>query len=352
MASYLDKTGLAYFWEKTKSFIRDAASSASAYITEITNSKILIHAKNDESAGVEIENAVDGTSGDSFVNVSFVGSGIVRGINHAIKLINDSWSNESQSQVFMTVENTSTGKGVRMGIDAAGSNRGLFDGSSDNNSGDWIIYRDSSGNTIVPGDKWSVNANGDISGRYYNGEYQTTVKGRTKTLALRANTNDTMGLYDVTDNDWILYKASDDTAHLKGDWYVTDQYNKNGTNLRFGVPADEDLTGSQSVATGVDTTIGSFTLSPGKWVAIVKVVWPTSRVGRRAVNITTNNNEGSGASYNNYGISVPATDGASSGEYVPIILEVGSATRLYLRAWQNSGSSLTASYRVRLIRQH
>lgn len=352
MASYLDETGLAYFWAKAKLFINDAASSASSYIREVTSSKIVIHTKNDELTGVEIENAVDGTSGDSTINVSFVGSGIVRGINHAIKLINDSWSSESQSQVFMTVENTSTGKGVRMGIDAVGSNRGLFDGSSDSNSGDWIIYRDSSGNTIVPGDKWSVNANGDIDCRYYHGSYQTAVTGGTKTLALRSNTNDTMGLYDVTDNDWILYKASDDTAVLKGDWRVTDQYNKSGASLRFGIPADEDLTGSKSVATGVDSTIGSFTLSPGKWIAVVKVVWPSSKIGRRAVNITTDSNGSSGASYNNYGISVPATESSASGEYVPIILEVGTATKFYLRAWQNSGSSLTASYRVRLIRQH
>lgn len=284
------------------------------------------------------------------VRFTFPGEQIINSIGRAIQLRNNRWTSSNKYETFLSVLNEVTNKGVLLGVGSGGQNRGVFDTAK----GDWIIYRNEDGKTVINGDNFRVDANG---GGYFNGtvwdNYQFLVQGALgDKIALRANTGGTIGLIDVKRNSWLMYRNASGTNRLAGTpWFITDHFNTSQT-CEFLLPQYIGDSGTHSLPNERDTTLASVSIPAGRWIVSVKVVFPTSTTGRRSFIFTTDPNSTSGASGGNYGNTFAPASGGSSSGWVSWPIVHASAETFYLRAWQNSGSTMTAQFSYRIIRQH
>lgn len=105
-----------------------------------------------------------------------------------------------------------------------------------------------------------------------------------------------------------------------------------------------------SVSTNTATSLGSITLAAGKWVITVSTTFESNANGRRAIYFSSNENESSiGVSQMAALAQAPANGGTSKYSSTAIV-EHGSSTTYYCRAWQNSTSTLSCQCFIRAIR--
>ena len=132
-------------------------------------------------------------------SLTFDGSQVVNGSGRAIALLNG----VSGTETFFDAHNTVTNARVLFGVGAGGYNRGIWDVLASS----WIIYRTQSGKTVIVGPNFSVSSEGRVSSTY-----QVSVKGTgstsstRKVIALRSNSAGNRGLYDVTNDEWIIFR--------------------------------------------------------------------------------------------------------------------------------------------------
>jgi len=134
-------------------------------------------------------------------SLRFAGNQTVKGAGKIVSVANERWSDGSQTGTYVTASNAVTGRGVSLGVGAGGYNRGVAD-----DGGGWIICRTKGGNTVINGPNFSVNAEGCV-----DSTYQVQVVGPVsggKAIALRSNTVGNRGLYDVTNDKWVLFENS------------------------------------------------------------------------------------------------------------------------------------------------
>lgn len=283
------------------------------------------------------------------VRFTFPGEQIINSIGRAILLRNNRWTSSNKYETFLSVLNEVTNKGVLFGVGSGGQNRGVFDTAK----GDWIIYRNEDGKTVINGDNFRVDANG---GGYFNGtvwdNYQFLVQGALgDKIALRANTGGTIGLMDVKRNSWLIFRNASGTNRLAGDpWYITDHFDTSNA-CQLTMPKFDSADGSHSVANDSDTTLGSVTIPAGRWIVSLKVVFPSSTRGRRGFVFHTDKSYTCTPTGANYGYLFQPNEAQSSG-WVTFEIAQTTAQKWYIRAYQNSGSSMTVTYGCRYMRQH
>lgn len=108
---------------------------------------------------------------------------------------------------------------------------------------------------------------------------------------------------------------------------------------------------STNVSTATDTTLcNSGSLSAGTYILKAVVQFAASSSGRRVIFLTTSS---TGANIDRYTItqSAAAPSGATYVELVHLIT-ITSATTYYLRAYQNSGSTLSCSGGIEYVKLH
>lgn len=110
-----------------------------------------------------------------------------------------------------------------------------------------------SGNAMFSGKTWTV---GLESSSQIIGAYQLVAEGTQNSIALRANTVGHRGLYDVTNDEWILYRdGSNDNLVIKF------------LSSNFDIDAAVALSGSTSIsANGVQT--GTTNITKSGWVPV------------------------------------------------------------------------------------
>lgn len=110
------------------------------------------------------------------------------------------------------------------------------------------------------------------------------------------------------------------------------------------VPVFTESASNVTCASGTWTTVISQTFDAGTWIVIGCTGFGTSNTGIRVAMLTVNSTDAT----NNYDNSVLAT-GRADLEKVKIFRSTGSFT-VYLRVFQNSGSSMTVSGGIRAVR--
>ena len=150
------------------------------------------------------------------------GNQIISNVGRAMRLHNDQWSNNSQTETFYVAKNVSTGAAVMFGVGSGGYNRGVFDATA----GTWLIYRNQSAQTVISGSNFAVYANGgirtrgggssDFSGRIVA---QQRIESRNSlgNVALEAANSGNKGVWDTTDSLWIICRTSDGNIVINGD---------------------------------------------------------------------------------------------------------------------------------------
>lgn len=111
-------------------------------------------------------------------------------------------------------------------------------------------------------------------------------------------------------------------------------------------------TGSSiSVANNTDTNIcNTGSLAAGTYIFFYRVVFDTNTKGRRAMFLST---DSSGSGYDEYSrVNVAPVNGAATEAVGFAIATVSSATTWYLRAYQNSGSTLSCAGQIRYLKIH
>lgn len=151
------------------------------------------------------------------------------------------------------------------------------------------------------------------------------------------------------------------TTNLNGLTNLSENVQTAITNLRSGVQSNTSLVqqvmptmpgiaenlspASTSVTNDVLTSLGSFTLTKGIWIAFVMVRWTQgggSSPGRRQVMITDSASAENPVTWSAI-ITSPATQGGITVQYIPWMVNVSAASQtFYLKGYQNSGVSITA----------
>lgn len=161
------------------------------------------------------------TAADS-AQLAFNGNQIVTGVGRAMRLHNNQWSNNSQTETFYVAKTEFTGAAVMFGVGSGGYNRGVFDATT----GTWLIYRNQSAQTVISGSNFAVYANGgirtrgggnsDFSGRIVA---QQRIESRNSlgNVALEAANSGNKGVWDTTDSLWIICRTSDGNIVINGD---------------------------------------------------------------------------------------------------------------------------------------
>ena len=124
-------------------------------------------------------------------------------------------------------------------------------------------------------------------------------------------------------------------------------------NLGIGTIVTDDITSTGSIASSTYKSIGSITLEPGNWVITYAVRFSASATGLRAILLNPVANADGSSEYNRKTlVQIPTvtTSGWSTFVKGATILYYETSTKLYLTAYQNSGSSLNYDGFVRAIR--
>lgn len=141
---------------------------------------------------------------------------------------------------------------------------------------------------------------------------------------------------------------SGDVETIRGDITTINQ-NISGIGQIAGEATGKALS-DVSVSTGTDKMLGSFTVPTGTWVLQLVVRWSSNSSGRRFVSIVETNS----TSANPYSDWSQANVAGVNGSYtwcrIITFLHLNAQKTFYIRGWQNSGSSLTASPRWGAIR--
>ena len=108
--------------------------------------------------------------------------------------------------------------------------------------------------------------------------------------------------------------------------------------------------GTTSVATATDTTIGNTgSLSAGVYVVMYRAAFATNTTGRRVVFLASST---SGSVYETNRMTEAPAAGAATELVGCTILELSSATTIYLRVYQNSGGALDVTGQLKVIKIH
>lgn len=157
--------------------------------------------------------------------------------------------------------------------------------------------------------------------------------------------------------------------------YITIDVRKGGHGVTFGGPAVEDglhsympatfhdtLTapnigaittadGTVSVASGTGTAICSVTLDPGTYIIEGNLAYQTNATGRRIATLSvTAGNATSASILSQTGVEVPATGGGYTALHTTWMTKRTAQTTVYLNAYQDSGSTISATGYIRAMR--
>lgn len=110
------------------------------------------------------------------------------------------------------------------------------------------------------------------------------------------------------------------------------------------------LIGDSSTSAPNDSlvTVGSFKLTAGLWLVILMGRWTAgggSSPGRRQLMVTASTDAETPINWNAL-TTIPAVNGSLTVNHLPMILYVSSETTYYVRAYQNSGASITIYPRI------
>jgi hypothetical protein len=290
MPSYLDETGLAYFWGKIKTYVNNAIQSIGALTgvkgdaesTYRTGNVNLTPADIGSPAISDLDDYLPLTAGSSkpLTGDLFSNSSLV--LQHNGNQSYNPRDGLSTDTMFYPVR-TDTGRMLGYGIGAGGNNAGIFD----YNLGGYLI---------------AINQLGTI------------------TTAFQAAWRDAL---DVPSN-----------ADIAG----------------IGDTVGHDQSSSISVPTSTWKTITSVDLTPGTWVLIGGVLFGSSSTGRRYVAISNNDGSISAAYQRATQNTCPAISGASVYVHTSYIVTITAAHTYYLLGWQNNGGALNCSGFFRAVR--
>lgn len=182
-------------------------------------------------------------------SLTFDGSQVVNGSGHAIALLNG----VSGTETFFDAHNTVTNAHVLFGVGAGGYNRGIWDMLASS----WIIYRNQNGQTVIGGHNFSVSGEGRVSSTYQVSVKGTgSTSGTRKVVALRSNNVGNRGLYDITNDEWILYRdGNNDNLVIRF------------LSSNFDIDTAVALSGSTSISANSVQT-GTTTITKSGWVPV------------------------------------------------------------------------------------
>lgn len=148
------------------------------------------------------------------------------------------------------------------------------------------------------------------------------------------------------------YATAQSTHRIKanGSIYANGNIYEEGTKLSSKYNPLMELTGhtsfdSKSVPSGTVTSLGSVTLTAGKWLVISYATFKENATGFRRIIFGTSNSV-----YRNNTTTCQAANGASTILQNVRVFSISSSTTYYLYAHQNSGSSLDVSGGYTLIK--
>lgn len=132
-----------------------------------------------------------------------------------------------------------------------------------------------------------------------------------------------------------------DVTTIQGDITSINQ-NIQGIGQIAGEVLGKALSGV-SVATGTDRILGSFTIPAGTWAVQLVVRWSSNATGRRFASIVATNS----TSADPISVWSQSNDAGVNGSYtwsrIFTFMNLTAQTTFYIRGWQNSGASLTAT---------
>ena len=108
--------------------------------------------------------------------------------------------------------------------------------------------------------------------------------------------------------------------------------------------------GTVSVSSGTGTAICSVTLEAGTWLIEGNLAFVSNGTGRRIADLATASGSVTAGVIAQTGVEVPATSGGYTALHTGWITTRSSATTVYLNAYQDSGSSLSATGYIRAVR--
>lgn len=182
------------------------------------------------------------------------GRQVINGERKLLTLSNDQWSSSNQTDNFMLAKTKGPSNKiyeVAFGVGSGGINRGVYDPTN----GNWIIYRNSSGQTGISSSKTPIIINGtnflvDSSGAVYAGR-KVTAQGNRK-VSLNASTASgsvNRGVYDDSKGTWLVYRGN---------------HSANGAETQYEFLA-YDSTGQVSLRANTVGNRGVFDVTTGKW---------------------------------------------------------------------------------------
>ena len=179
---------------------------------------------------------------------------------------------------------------------------------------------------------------------YYNGVARGSVTSVTSPSGLTISGNNTSGT------------KGQGTLNLKASTIRAKISDSSITDITFlpnvGTYNPGNTEGEISVATGTYTTVGSISLDPGTWFLTFGCYFSNNGTGYRRLYLGTGSNNSSNIGIQTK-VEVPGQTNVSPnylhGSY-PIEVTGTQTVTYYLKAYQNSGSALTAQGRVYGIR--
>lgn len=132
-----------------------------------------------------------------------------------------------------------------------------------------------------------------------------------------------------------------DVTTIQGDITTINQ-NIQGIGQIAGEALGKALSGV-SVATGTDRMLGSFKIPAGTWAVQLVVRWASNATGRRFVSIVASNSASADPISVWSQSNVSGVNGSYTWSKIFTFMNLNAETTFYIRSWQNSGASLTAT---------